>query len=307
MVSPALLPIALLGTRRATFSFAQVPEAIRTPLESVVFPDSESALLSVLACDWAAGQLNWPSVVPQPQTAAPIEKHPCCSAAAAELWMKIRDLDTKNTVLEELWLNQCAQQGQVIAPAIVPSVLQLYASRKCTLRLFRQIETVLSERARWLIPQNPAWQRTKPPAEPKRPDGDLDPAKVRLELKNGAHHIITSDLGLLPEDEREQVLIDGVHQHGDSFSQHIPWHAESLHFHWSPVFSQWILQHLYQSWGGYYFHNIQLILPLHVWLHPDVDPAAIPQLQDSMSQRDRWLQIVVPEIEAVRQLKKQLL
>ncbi len=82
--------------------------------------------------------------------------------------------------------------------------------------------------------------------------------------------------------------------------------APALQFHWSEEFSRWVLSLLYDSWIGYYFHRIQLIMPLDVYLNPAVKPANIPGLYDQAAKRERWLSVIVPELEKVIAVKGQL-
>jgi hypothetical protein len=304
MVAAELMPQLLLGTHKAPFSWAQVPEAIRPHLEGIAFPDSESALLSALSCAWAADQLQLPDIAVQPMQAAPAELRPLCTEDQADLWLRIRAAEYKTPALESLWLRQCAQRDAVIAPTMIASVLQLRASRKCPFLLFMAIEKVLSERARWILHLVPTLNRSKPPSAPPEPAYPLNANDFKAAVKAGNVHLLASGLGVLPETEREALML--TLENTANLSQHLPWHTDALQFEWSLPFSEWVLRHLYQSWGGYYFHHIQQILPLHVWIHPEANVEAVPQLNDPVAQRDRWLQIVAPEIMQVQALKKQL-
>jgi hypothetical protein len=84
------------------------------------------------------------------------------------------------------------------------------------------------------------------------------------------------------------------------------WGASALQFQWSEAFSNWALQQLYHSWGGYYFHKIQQIMPLDVFLHPNTRPEAIPAPQDPTAKRERWMQMIVPELDKTLSVKKLL-
>lgn len=108
-------------------------------------------------------------------------------------------------------------------------------------------------------------------------------------------------LGVLPEPRREQIIMSQP-----AYADKANWQSPELHFHWSPEFSRFVLQRLYDSWIGYYFHRIQQIMPLDVYLHPSVKPAEIPGLYDPMNKRETWLQTIVPELEKTLKVKKKV-
>jgi hypothetical protein len=105
-------------------------------------------------------------------------------------------------------------------------------------------------------------------------------------------------LGMLPEGRREVLIMGNA-----AYSERLNWAAPALQFHWSEEFSRWVLSLLYDSWIGYYFHRIQLIMPLDVYLNPAVKPANIPGLYDQAARRERWLSVIVPELEQVIAVK----
>lgn len=86
----------------------------------------------------------------------------------------------------------------------------------------------------------------------------------------------------------------------------LDWGSPALQFQWSESFSNWVLQQLYHSWGGYYFHKIPQIMPLDVFLHPHTRPEVIPASQDPTVKRERWMQMIVPELDKVLTVKKLL-
>jgi Family of unknown function (DUF5691) len=84
------------------------------------------------------------------------------------------------------------------------------------------------------------------------------------------------------------------------------WSSPAALFDWSETFSQWVLKTLYQSWTGYNFSMVQAIMPLDVFLHPQTRPASIPGLMDNATQRNRWIDMVVPELEKMLAVKRVL-
>jgi hypothetical protein len=44
------------------------------------------------------------------------------------------------------------------------------------------------------------------------------------------------------------------------------------------------------------------IIPLDVYMHPDARPQDIPGLYDPFDQRDRWVNMIVPELQKTMQL-----
>ena len=108
-------------------------------------------------------------------------------------------------------------------------------------------------------------------------------------------------LALLPIEIREKHIRQKADQ--PLLLQEI-WSSAAIHFNWSASFSQWALEHLYQSWIGYYFSKVQQIMPLDIFLHPDTRPESIPGLYDAADKRERWLQAIVPELEKTLSVKK---
>jgi hypothetical protein len=82
------------------------------------------------------------------------------------------------------------------------------------------------------------------------------------------------------------------------------WSSTAIQFNWSLKFSEWALRELFQSWMGYYFSKVQQIMPLDVFLHPQTRPTELPTLYDSPDKRDKWLQVIAPELEKALVLKR---
>ncbi len=82
------------------------------------------------------------------------------------------------------------------------------------------------------------------------------------------------------------------------------WSSPAIQFNWSLKFSEWVLRELFQSWMGYYFSKVQQIMPLDVFLHPQTRPAELPTLYDSPEKRDKWLQVIAPELEKALVVKR---
>lgn len=108
-------------------------------------------------------------------------------------------------------------------------------------------------------------------------------------------------LEILPPLTRENKILSTP-----ELAPRLDWGTPALQFQWSERFSNWALQQLYHSWGGYYFHKIPQVMPLDVFLHPNTRPEAIPAPQDPTAKRERWMQMIVPELDKTLSVKKLL-
>jgi hypothetical protein len=113
---------------------------------------------------------------------------------------------------------------------------------------------------------------------------------------------VASLLGVLSVAERERFLLKNP-----LMVDALPPTATAWHFDWSLAWSREVLRMLYQSWAGYYFHKVQQIMPLDVFFHPDIRPYDVPGLSDPPDQRNRWLDMIAPELEKTMAVKRQLL
>lgn len=128
-----------------------------------------------------------------------------------------------------------------------------------------------------------------------------DEQMARLLLRSGDISDPYSLFSILPPPEREQMMM--THSMLSDWVQA----GKYLHFHWTLSFSQWVLQQLYDSWSGYHFSRVQGILPLWVFLNKDARPEDIPSGgYTAPVQREKWSQMIVPELNKLLFLKRQL-
>jgi hypothetical protein len=118
-------------------------------------------------------------------------------------------------------------------------------------------------------------------------------------LEHAAPSVSQALMALLPPSRRESYWM-----HDPAWSGDVQWSSPALHFEWSEAFSEWVLRQLYESWGGYYFHKVPLILPLDQLLHPNTRPEYIPDPREVSVRRERWMEAIVPELNQVLTVKR---